>query len=245
LRQEADVVVVIYHGGREYVPSPPPYIVNRLRAIADAGASAVIAHHPHVPQGIEMYGETPIVYSQGNFVFWQENDLYYRHTGYLVHLDIHRKRIVGMQITPYLIERSGLSVMRGDAKSSFLNTLQAVSGLLAQTDAIRSVWNAFIGQIGLQGMIRLLKSGMNSIESDEPRGAEQLINAFFTPAHHEFYIDGFRRVADGQLGNSPEWAKAWLHHWHQYRLDEGKQSPEQTNAITASIEQMRRGASGR
>lgn len=72
LKQEADIVLVIFHGGREYVPLPPEYVVDGLRAAADAGASAVIAHHPHVPQGIELYGNVPIVYSQGNFVFWMD-----------------------------------------------------------------------------------------------------------------------------------------------------------------------------
>lgn len=245
LRQEADLVLVIYHGGREYVPAPPVYIVKRLRAIAEAGASAVVAHHPHVPQGIEIYGGVPIVYSQGNFVFWQENDLYYRHVGYLVHLDIGRERIAGMQITPYLIERTGLSAMRGEEKSSFLNTLHAVSGLLAQPDDIRSVWNAFADQVGLPGMIQMLKSGMNAIEADERKGAGQLLNAFFTPAHSEFYIDGFRRAAGGQLGDSPEWAKAWVHHWHHYSLAEAKQqTPDRVISFAASIEQMRRNESG-
>jgi poly-gamma-glutamate synthesis protein (capsule biosynthesis protein) len=45
--------------------------VIQLRALARRGADAVIAHHPHVPQGVEWMGNVPIVYSLGNFVFMQ------------------------------------------------------------------------------------------------------------------------------------------------------------------------------
>ena len=66
-------MLVIFHGGREYAPCPPPYVVNALRRFARAGACAVVAHHPHVPQGIEIVEGVPIAYSQGNFVFrWAE-----------------------------------------------------------------------------------------------------------------------------------------------------------------------------
>lgn len=62
-----DVVVVIAHGGVEYLPLPPPGYQRRLRRFADVGADLVVGHHPHVPQGWERYDGTPIAYSLGNF----------------------------------------------------------------------------------------------------------------------------------------------------------------------------------
>jgi poly-gamma-glutamate synthesis protein (capsule biosynthesis protein) len=38
-------------------------------ALVDAGADAVIGHHPHVLHGIELYRERPIFYSLGNLLF--------------------------------------------------------------------------------------------------------------------------------------------------------------------------------
>ena len=63
----ADSVVVVAHGGLEYLPVPPLDHQRRLREFADAGASLVVSHHPHVPQGWEQYRGTPICYSLGNF----------------------------------------------------------------------------------------------------------------------------------------------------------------------------------
>jgi len=39
------------------------------RALIDAGADAVIGHHPHVLHGVEVYRGRPIYYSLGNFLF--------------------------------------------------------------------------------------------------------------------------------------------------------------------------------
>jgi poly-gamma-glutamate synthesis protein (capsule biosynthesis protein) len=69
--QDADCLIVIAHGGIEYIPIPPPTRQQRFREFVDAGADIVIGHHPHVPQGWEIYKGTPLIYSLGNFVFNQ------------------------------------------------------------------------------------------------------------------------------------------------------------------------------
>ncbi len=69
LRARHDVVLVFTHGGNEMNPLPSPRVVAMNRAFAEAGASAVINTHPHVPQAIENWRGTPIAYSLGNFVF--------------------------------------------------------------------------------------------------------------------------------------------------------------------------------
>jgi poly-gamma-glutamate synthesis protein (capsule biosynthesis protein) len=64
-----DLVIVVLHWGDEYEDAPQKWQVRAARAFVDAGADAVIAHHPHVLQGIERYGDGLIAYSIGNFVF--------------------------------------------------------------------------------------------------------------------------------------------------------------------------------
>lgn len=67
--QSADYVVVSFHWGTEKDYSPTDRQVLFGRAAIDAGADAVLAHHPHVVQGVEFYGSGMIAYSLGNFVF--------------------------------------------------------------------------------------------------------------------------------------------------------------------------------
>jgi poly-gamma-glutamate synthesis protein (capsule biosynthesis protein) len=65
----ADYVVVNLHWGTEKADTPDLSQQAFARALIDAGADAVIGHHPHVLQGIEAYRSGVIVYSLGNFVF--------------------------------------------------------------------------------------------------------------------------------------------------------------------------------
>ncbi|WP_353625580.1 CapA family protein [Bacillus sp. JCM 19041] len=68
---EADLVVVHAHWGQEYENRPNDRQRMLARALSDAGADIVIGHHPHVLQGMEVYNDTAIFYSLGNFVFDQ------------------------------------------------------------------------------------------------------------------------------------------------------------------------------
>lgn len=67
--KRADYVVVSFHWGVEKAYSPSERQVKFGRAAIDAGADVVLAHHPHVLQGVEFYEGGMIAYSLGNFVF--------------------------------------------------------------------------------------------------------------------------------------------------------------------------------
>ena len=99
-KRRGGVVIAIGHCGLEYVPYPPPYVVSAFRAIVDAGADAVIGHHPHVPQGMEFYNGRPIFYSLGNFVFYQPTPLWHRKVGFFVTLDVDPGVVRGAEAAP-------------------------------------------------------------------------------------------------------------------------------------------------
>ena len=63
--------IVQYHGSQEYSEGPTGVTESRLKAAVDEGADLVIGHHPHVPQGFELYNGKLIAYSMGNFLFDQ------------------------------------------------------------------------------------------------------------------------------------------------------------------------------
>jgi len=64
-----NIVVVVMHWGSELDPTPRPWQQAMGRKFIDAGADAVVGHHPHVIQGIELYRGKTIAYSLGNFAF--------------------------------------------------------------------------------------------------------------------------------------------------------------------------------
>lgn len=68
VRDTVDVVVVSVHADLEFLETPSPARRAAFRAFAEAGATVVLGHHPHVSQGMERVGSSLVVYSLGNFV---------------------------------------------------------------------------------------------------------------------------------------------------------------------------------
>ncbi len=64
-----NLVIVVMHWGSELDTAPRPWQKEMARQFIDAGADAVVGHHPHVVQGIEKYRGKWIAYSLGNFAF--------------------------------------------------------------------------------------------------------------------------------------------------------------------------------
>jgi poly-gamma-glutamate synthesis protein (capsule biosynthesis protein) len=71
MKGKTDVILVSMHAGAEYQLKPNAQQVEFARAAIDAGARAVIGHHPHVRQPWEWYGGGAIFYSLGNLIFDQ------------------------------------------------------------------------------------------------------------------------------------------------------------------------------
>ena len=68
-RRDADIVLVSFHWGQEGKTDLRDYQISLGHAAIDAGALAVLGHHPHILQGVERYGAGAILYSLGNFTF--------------------------------------------------------------------------------------------------------------------------------------------------------------------------------
>ena len=96
------IVIVVMHWGSELAPAPFPWQQAMGRTFIDAGADAVVGHHPHVVQGIERYRGKPIAYSLGNFAFGGNSLARFPET-FLLRLKF---RAVGGKIRP-----AGLSIV--------------------------------------------------------------------------------------------------------------------------------------
>jgi poly-gamma-glutamate synthesis protein (capsule biosynthesis protein) len=221
LKRAGNSVLVVFHGGREYAPCPQPYTVEAMRRFADAGACAVIVHHPHVPQGIEIHNNAPIAYSQGNFVFrWvdtRNNDAYFGNHGYLAHLDFDGNELIRFSITPYEMKREGVYQLSGEARTHLMQKLQRVSELLSTPDTVEIMWNAFVDEFGETAMKSQLQSLLNCMDEDTPLGAARLHNIFYCAAHREQYLNGLRRLSQDTLGDSSDWARELVREWKATR----------------------------
>jgi gamma-polyglutamate biosynthesis protein CapA len=88
----SDYQIAYVHFGDEYKLVHNGTQEHLSHLFIDAGADAVIGHHPHVVQDIELYKNAPIFYSLGNFIF----DQYFSEevqTGLMTELSIEDKKL--------------------------------------------------------------------------------------------------------------------------------------------------------
>jgi poly-gamma-glutamate capsule biosynthesis protein CapA/YwtB (metallophosphatase superfamily) len=70
--EHADLVLVSLHWGIHMIPTVlADYQIEIAHALIDAGADAILGHHPHLLKGVEIYAGKPVFYSLGNFAIEQ------------------------------------------------------------------------------------------------------------------------------------------------------------------------------
>lgn len=132
-REKADLVFVNLHWGIENDPNVHPKQVEIAHFLIDNGADGIIGHHPHVPQGIEIYKKRPVFYSLGNFIFGQ-GDFRWNTDNYLGEIVIEGKMMRKILLHPIsgqgreLFQPGLLKGIRANSLFSELKTRSAVFG---------------------------------------------------------------------------------------------------------------------
>ena len=62
-------LIHVMHMGEEYADTLTPAQLSAAQFFAENGAALVVGGHPHVVQGMRVFGKTPVLFSLGNCVF--------------------------------------------------------------------------------------------------------------------------------------------------------------------------------
>jgi len=100
-RADADVVVVMMHGGVEYQNTQDDTIRSLSKVAADAGATVVVNGHPHVIGGITETDGVPVAETMGNLMF--DQNLWSTLRSYLLRVDLQDGRPVRTSVDPFAI----------------------------------------------------------------------------------------------------------------------------------------------
>ncbi len=192
-KKRGDFVLVIGHAGLEYVPFPPPYVVAAYRALSDAGADAVIGHHPHVPQGLEMRDGRLVAYSLGNFFFYQPAALFYRRTGFSLVLNVSGGGLVSHALHPHRITEEGLSTLGRSEERSFRAALAKVSMPLAGPGGPEEAWQSYLAYYGPEGFRSEVLDILDRMKSEPKKGAAMFRNRLTTLQHSELWREALTR----------------------------------------------------
>jgi len=202
-------VVVIVHAGNEHQPFPPPYYQQRYRAFIDAGAHMVVAHHPHIVQGVERYRERPICYSLGNFLFDYAGRKAPAHTdaGMLVEAEIDEDGVGALHLRPYrATSEAGVKLLGGERFERFMACMERLSAPLADMKRLRSLWEEEARMLlagGLRNHVSRIPDALDPAAKDHERAAAVAFNLFRCDAHRHSAETALRLLYEGRSASEP------------------------------------------
>lgn len=207
-KKRGDFVLAIGHAGLEYVPFPPPYVVAAFRTLSDAGADAVVGHHPHIPQGLETRGGRLIAYSLGNFAFFQPPELHYRRTGFCLTLEVEAGRLVSRTVHPYRIAEHGLRALGGGEAREFETALERVSAPFGSAEGVAEAWQSYLAHYGPEGFKNEVRSILDRMDTEPRKGAAMFRNRLTTLQHAELWRDALTRfMSERPVPARPGWTR--------------------------------------
>jgi poly-gamma-glutamate capsule biosynthesis protein CapA/YwtB (metallophosphatase superfamily) len=130
LKLQVDFVIASYHGGDEYKDVPGESAEREMKLLAEFGADFVFGHHPHVPNGIEIYRGCWIFHSLGNAVFNQPQRFWtQRSFAALLQLEKRNghKKISSIELIPFHPGYQPSTDLNKDEARELMNRIQMLS----------------------------------------------------------------------------------------------------------------------
>lgn len=207
-KKKAEKILVVVHGGHEYYQLPSPRMQELYRFFIDAGACAVIGHHPHCFSGFERYRGGLIFYSLGNFFFNNEScKRSVWNEGYMVKLLVPDSEMeeLGYEIIPYVqcLGDSSVILLSGEEKKEFIKKVERLSAIIADEEQIKNNYEYYASQMRRKSLSRLLPYSNRFLIALYKRGlfpsflsktsAIAKLNALQCEAHRDLTIDNLKK----------------------------------------------------
>ena len=101
-KRNANLVVVMIHGGFEYDPVPSPNVANLSNIAKLAGASLIINGHPHVTGGFLWDNQSLVGQSMGNFVI--DQTIWPTFQSYMLTVYIREGKVIRAFVEPVMVK---------------------------------------------------------------------------------------------------------------------------------------------
>lgn len=121
-KENSDFVIAYIHWGTENETDPDWAQLDQAPKIAEAGADLIIGDHPHCLQGISYYGDTPVIYSLGNFWFNSKTV----DTG-MVQVTIGQNGLESFRFLPAIQSDCRVDLAYGEDKERILSFMRSLS----------------------------------------------------------------------------------------------------------------------
>lgn len=192
-----DILVVSLHADMEFNSVPSLLKVEACRKLADCGADIVLCHHPHVPQGVERWGDSLIAYSLGNFAFGIDS---YQMNGYpntlrshILFIEIEDGRISNWYRKYFKIDKEECRpcILSEEEQSEAEQHYLYLDSILKNPEELRRLWH--------EASLRYLKLYWRILEK---RGPEEFIRHYgfkiFHLSENRHWVEGIRELIQNE-----------------------------------------------
>ena len=212
IKKTCDMLVVLYHGGKEYYRYPSPMLQKTCRKLVEKGADLVVCQHSHCIGCYERYRGASIVYGQGNFIFDDDDNEFYK-TGLIIGLDEQAN------VNFYPIMKYGCCVRLAvdKEKQEILNAFEKRSLEIKQPGFIEQQYRQFAEKMlisyarGLKDMKRpfmyrminkVCHGALDQMRAERYLHARclQVMNMVDCEAHRELLLHGLKEWAKAKKG---------------------------------------------
>lgn len=145
-KKNADIIIVITHGGHEHYQLPSPRMQELYRYIVDLGANIVINHHQHCYSGYEKYHNGTIFYGLGNFFFDDKTLKGNWNEGFYVELEITNHQIVDYKLFPYIqctTKEATVNLMNKTEKEKFMSNIMDLNSIISDNTKLKESFNHY------------------------------------------------------------------------------------------------------
>lgn len=121
LKQKYDYVIVLYHGGAEFLQYPSPQTRKRFHRMAECGADFITSQHTHCIGCEEWYNGSYLLYGQGNFLFArQQKYLSLTKQGLITEIKLSKERL---KVVNHIVNIEG-NILRYDKDQDFTTFIE-------------------------------------------------------------------------------------------------------------------------
>lgn len=214
-KKDVDLLIVLAHDGIEYTEAPTHLVRERYKELIDYGADAVVACHPHCPQGWEEYNGHPVFYSLGNFFFNSKTDpafktplpFWYNGLAVSLSVDCATKKIT-FEVFNTLVNGRTINI---DDSEEIKKRNDYLCGLLNNRELFENYWNKTISDLykkkylpfceytfntpvkqkGFKGWINILKG---SFSQKEKRSFKRFFFILRSDTEREVFLKGLKQA---------------------------------------------------
>lgn len=159
-KENIDFLIIINHAGIEYMKHPLPEWRETYKKWIDMGADAVIASHPHIPQGWENYKGKPIFYSLGNFCFQKDKaNKEHWYESLCVSLTIEKGKEMQCEVKPVIYDQDTGYISENNAPD-FASYIQTLNNELKNDDTYYEYVNHYVKKIYKNYINNFTRSGI-------------------------------------------------------------------------------------